>query len=101
MVTLVYEYSKPKEFNGFVSKIDQVTFGDLDEFGKYLNGEAAYDFLDNSVKKNDDEKLLYAFEDDKVLWINDTDIIKQDGVKYAILQLAKGDKTRYKRNISL
>ena len=51
MVTLVYEYSKPKEFNGFVSKIDQVTFGDLDEFGKYLNGEAAYDFLDNSVKK--------------------------------------------------
>lgn len=100
MVTLVYEYSKPKEFNGFVSKIDQVTFGDFDEFGKYLNGEAAYDFLDNSVKKNDDEKLLYAFEDDKVLWINDTDIIKQDGVKYAILQLAEGDKTRYKRNIS-
>lgn len=101
MVTLVYEYSKPKEFNGFVCKIDQVSFGDFDEFKKYLNGEAAYDFLDNSVKKNDDEKLLYAFEDDKILWINDTDIIKQDGVKYAILQLAEGDKTRYKRNISL
>lgn len=101
MVTLVYEYSKPKEFNGFVCKIDQVSFEDFDEFKKYLNGEAAYDFLDNSVKKNDDEKLLYAFEDDKILWINDTDIIKQDGVKYAILQLAEGDKTRYKRNISL
>lgn len=101
MVTLVYEYSKPKEFNGFVCKIDQVSFGNFDEFKKYLNGEAAYDFLDNSVKKNDDEKLLYAFEDDKILWINDTDIIKQDGVKYAILQLAEGDKTRYKRNISL
>ena len=101
MVTLVYEYSKPKEFNGFVSKVDQVSFEDLDEFRKYLNSEAAYDFLDNFVKKNDDEKLLYAFEDDKILWINDTDIIKQDGVKYAILQLAEGDKTRYKRNISL
>ena len=58
MVTLVYEYSKPKEFNGFVCKIDQVSFEDFDEFKKYLNGEAAYDFLDNSVKKNDDEKLL-------------------------------------------
>ena len=73
----------------------------MDEFSKYLNGEAAYDFLDNSVKKNDDEKLLYAFENDKILWINDIGIIKQDGVKYAILQLAEGDKTRYKRNISL
>ena len=37
---------------------------DLDEFNKYLKGEAAYNFIDDSVKRNDDEKLLYAFEDE-------------------------------------
>lgn len=101
MVTLVFEYSKPKEFNGFVTNMDQVSFMDLDEFNKYLKGEAAYNFIDDSVKRNDDEKLLYAFEDDKIVWVNNTDINKNEGIKYAILQLAEGDKTRYKRNISL
>ena len=101
MVTLVFEYSKPKQFNGFVTNMEQVSFMDLDEFNKYLNGETAYNFIDDSVKRNDDEKLLYAFEDDKIVWVNNTDINKNDGIKYAILQLAEGDKTRYKRNISL
>lgn len=101
MVTLVFEYSKPKQFNGFVTNMDQVLFMDLDEFNKYLNGETAYNFIDDSVKRNDDEKLLYAFEDDKIVWVNNTDINKNEGIKYAILQLAEGDKTRYKRNISL
>lgn len=68
-ITLHLKYKEPIHINGFVVENDTITFGSVEELNKYINGEAAYDILDDSVIKKDNELLLYA-KDEKgnVIW---------------------------------
>lgn len=63
-ITLHLKYKEPIHINGFVVENDTITFGSVEELNKYINGEAAYNILDDSVIKKDNEILLYA-ENDK------------------------------------
>lgn len=68
-ITLHIRYQEPIRLNGFVAETDTITFGSQEELNKYVNGEAAYDVLDNSVMKRDNEILLYAEnENGDVVW---------------------------------
>ena len=68
-ITLHIRYQEPIRLNGFVAETDTITFGSQEELNKYVNGEAAYDVLDNSVMKSDNEILLYAEnENGDVVW---------------------------------
>lgn len=59
-IILHIKYQEPINFNGFVVENDTITFDSQEELNNYVNGKAAYDVLDNCVKKNDNEILLYA-----------------------------------------
>lgn len=50
-ITLHLKYKEPIHINGFVVENDTITFGSVEELNKYINGEAAYDILDDSVIK--------------------------------------------------
>lgn len=68
-ITLYIKYQDPINVNGFVVETDTIAFGSYEEFNNYVNGEAAYDVLDNSVTKRDNEILLYAEnENGDVVW---------------------------------
>lgn len=63
-------YKKPVEMNGWKSETDTITFNTEDELHNYIKGNAAYDYLDNSVKRTDNEILLYALNQDtgEIIW---------------------------------
>lgn len=69
--TLHIKYPDPPLFAdlGYNAEYDSITFGNIEELLKYVNGKAAYDILDDSVLKHENEILLYA-ENDKgeVVW---------------------------------
>lgn len=68
-ITLHIRYKEPIRINGFSAETDTITFADREELIKYVNGEPAYDVLDNTVRKKDNEILLYAdIENGDVLW---------------------------------
>lgn len=54
------KYRDAKNVNGWISDTDTVTFSDKWELEKYINGETAYNELDDVMRKRDDEKLLYV-----------------------------------------
>lgn len=59
-LTLHIRYAEPIKFNGFTAEKDTIDFADLQSLEAFAKGELAYDILDNSVKKKDNEILLYA-----------------------------------------
>lgn len=68
-ITLHIRYREPISINGWTAETDTLTFDSREELDKYLNGEAAYDTLDNAVRKQDNEILLYAEnEGGKIIW---------------------------------
>lgn len=68
-VFLHIKYQEPININGWKADKDIITFDSLEEMSKYINGEAAYDSLDNSVRKRDNEILMYAEnERGEVVW---------------------------------
>ena len=68
-ITLHIRYKEPIRMNGFLAEKDTITFADREELIKYVNGEPAYDVLDDIVRKKDNEILLYADnENGDILW---------------------------------
>lgn len=68
-ITLYIKYQEPININGFVVETDTITFGSYEELTSFVNGKAAYDVLDNSVMKRENEILLYAEnENGDVVW---------------------------------
>ncbi len=68
-ITLHIKYREPIRLNGFFVETDKIIFGTQEELNNYIKGENAYDFLDNSVKKRDNEILLYAEDETgNVIW---------------------------------
>lgn len=59
-ITLHIKYAEPINFNGFKVENDTIVFDTLESVEAYANGEVAYDTLDNSVRKGNNEILLYA-----------------------------------------
>lgn len=59
-ITLHIKYAEPIEFNGFHIENDTITFDNLESVKAYANGEVTYNSLDDSVRKKDNEILLYA-----------------------------------------
>lgn len=70
-ITLYLEYINPKKVNGWGGKRDFVTFDSVQDLNAYVNGDVAYDYLDNAVQTNADEILLYAADETgRVVWKN-------------------------------
>lgn len=68
-ITLHIKYAEPIEFNGFHVENDTITFDNLESVKAYANGEVTYNSLDDSVRKKDNEILLYAEnERGEVVW---------------------------------
>ena len=62
-------YKKVRKVNGWGGEFDSMLFDSMDELLNHTQGKLAYDYLDNSVKKTENEILLYA-EDERgnVVW---------------------------------
>ena len=119
-IILHIKYQEPINFNGFVVENDTITFDSQEELNNYVNGKAAYDVLDNCVKKNDNEILLYA-ENQKgnVVWGTKdlggqyTETFDYSGFPYTVIdkwqndagilsigELKADDGTRYAANVN-
>lgn len=91
------EHGRNHEINGsvkcgyFVGN-DSIRFDNVEEYDKYINGKFAHNYLDDTVKKGDNEELLYAIDRSKVMWFNLGTAKEQTGPRYAILQLAEGNE---------
>ena len=69
LFTLRLKYREPVSINGWTAETDKITFDSREELNKYISGEPAYDALDNSVRKRDNEILLFAEnENGEVIW---------------------------------
>lgn len=62
-ITLNIEYREPINVNGFSVERDRILFDSREELFKYINGESAYDYLDNAVRTNENEHLLNAIDE--------------------------------------
>ena len=68
-ITLHIKYKEPVEMNGFIATMDSIVFDSKEELNKYINGERAFNNLDDSVRKTENEILLYAEnEQGEVIW---------------------------------
>lgn len=101
-ITLHIKYQEPINVNGFVVENDTITFDSQEELNKYVNGEAAYDVLDNSVIKRDNEILLYAEnENGDVVWetkeeaVQETENMTYGGFDYKVIDKWQDDIGTY------
>jgi hypothetical protein len=62
-ITLNIQYREPINVNGFSVERDRILFDSREELFKYINGESAYDYLDNAVRTNANERLLNAIDE--------------------------------------
>lgn len=62
-ITLNIQYREPINVNGFSVERDRILFDSREELFKYINGESAYDYLDNAVRTNANEHLLNAVDE--------------------------------------
>lgn len=68
-IILHIRYREPVEINGLIKEDDVIIFGDEDELFKYIDGEPAFNMLDDSVAKGENEILLYAENDrGEIIW---------------------------------
>ena len=68
-LTLHIRYDKPIEFNGFNVTRDTIIFDRKSEMEAYIRGDVAYNYLDDTVKKKDNEILEYAEnENGNIVW---------------------------------
>lgn len=68
-ITLHIRYAEPRSFNGFNVTQDSIVFDNMESMEAFVNGEATYDHLDNSVRKQDNEILQYAENaDGEIVW---------------------------------
>lgn len=90
-ITLHLKYKKPLAINGFHIENDTIKFGSQEELMKFVNGETAYNILDDTVKKRDNEILLFADNSDgEVVWENkealhETHYFSYGGFDYQII----------------
>lgn len=101
-IILHIKYQEPINVNGFVAENDTITFGSQEELNKYVNGEATYDVLDNSVIKRDNEILLYAEnENGDVVWgtkeeaVRETENMTYGGFDYKVIDKWQDDIGTY------
>ena len=67
--TLHIRYRNHRKINGWGGEFDSILFDSMDELLNYTQGKLAYDYLDNSVKKSENEILLYAENSEgNVVW---------------------------------
>lgn len=62
-ITLNIQYREPINVNGFSVERDRILFDSREELFKYINGESAYDYLDNAVRTNANERLINAIDE--------------------------------------
>lgn len=55
MYVVKIKYVQPKEFFGMILTGDTVVFDNENELISFMESETAYDYLDNSVRKHEDE----------------------------------------------
>lgn len=68
-ITLNIQYREPININGFSAETDRIIFDSREELNKYINGESAYNYLDDSVKKTDNERLINAIDENgNIVW---------------------------------
>lgn len=73
-IILHIKYEKTKDFNGCHIKYDSINFNSMEELQKFINGQVAFNTLDDTVKKRNDEILLYAEKDGNIVWKNEKSI---------------------------
>lgn len=62
-ITLNIQYREPINVNGFSVERDRILFDSREELFKYINGESAYDYQDNAVRTNANERLINAVDE--------------------------------------
>lgn len=62
-ITLNIQYREPINVNGFSVERDRILFDSREELFKYINGESAYDYLDNAVRTSANERLINAVDE--------------------------------------
>lgn len=62
-ITLNIQYREPINVNGFSVERDRILFDSREELFKYINGESAYDYLDNAVRTNANERMINAVDE--------------------------------------
>lgn len=62
-ITLNIQYREAINVNGFSVERDRILFDSREELFKYINGESAYDYLDNAVRTNANERLINAVDE--------------------------------------
>lgn len=78
-ITLHLKYKEPVNFNGITVYSDTIKFGSYEELLKYVSGEMAYNLLDDSVRKSENELLHYAEnENGGIVW-GTKDYVLQQG----------------------
>lgn len=91
-ITLHLKYKEPVNFNGITVYSDTIKFGCYEELLKYASGEMAYNLLDDSVRKSENELLLYAEnENGGIVWgtkeyvLQQGETIEYGGFDYKII----------------
>jgi hypothetical protein len=59
-ITLHIKYQEPVIMNGWQAETDTITFDSKESMEEFVSGNVAYDYLDNAIRKKDNEILLYA-----------------------------------------
>lgn len=55
---VMIEYNSGFRFNNIIYYYDIITFDSDEEKEAYINGEVAYDYIDNSQKLHENEKVI-------------------------------------------
>ena len=99
-ITLYIKYAEPRNINGFQIEKDKITFDNQEEFNKFINGEVAYDTLDNAVCKRDNEILVYADnESGEVIWGTKEDMAQKIEKPALVERYVEISREQQERNI--
>lgn len=94
-ITLNIQYREPINVNGFSVERDRILFDSREELFKYINGESAYDYLDNAVRTNTNERLINAVDEYGIeVWSeeNDREIVPIQEFHNSNGRLIEGDR---------
>lgn len=69
-ITLHIKYKEPVVINGWKAETDTITFSNIEEFDKFINGEKAFDAMDNAITLKENELLQFAVDSngESVVW---------------------------------
>ncbi len=89
-IVLHIRYTEPIIVNGWRAETDTITFDDEEQLEQYIDGNRAFDYLDNAIRKKDNEILLYAeYSNGKREYYNEKEELKFMDFKEKVINAMK------------